>query len=42
MKPKKAEVVWDIQGIGFCKSILYVTQKALQNWNFKWEKIISY
>lgn len=41
-QPKKAEVVGDTQGVGFAKSILYVTQKALQHWNFKGEKIISY
>lgn len=42
MQPKKADVVWDIQGIGFGKSILYITQKALQHQNFKQKKIISY
>lgn len=38
MQPKEAEVLWDIQGIGLGYSILYVTQKALQDWNLKWQK----
>lgn len=38
MQPKEAGVFGDIQGIGSVKSMPYVTQKALQHWNFKWEK----
>lgn len=37
MQPKEAEMFWDIEGIGLGYSILYVTQKALQDWNLKWQ-----
>lgn len=33
VQPKKAEVFWDVQGIGFGKTVLYITQKDLEHWN---------